>query len=105
MDELGGREDLPRSTVVTKRKGRLSVVWLIPILAAVVAVGIAIQQILSEGPTITIVFGAAQGIEAGKTFIKYKDVNIGQVSAVQLSEDFERVQVTAKMAKSAAGLM
>ncbi|MBL8540793.1 MAG: MCE family protein, partial [Betaproteobacteria bacterium] len=98
-------QDLPRSTVVTKRKGRLSVVWLIPILAAVVAVGIAIQQILSEGPTITIVFGAAQGIEAGKTFIKYKDVNIGQVSAVQLSEDFERVQVTAKMAKSAAGLM
>jgi paraquat-inducible protein B len=78
---------------------------LIPILAAVVAIGIAIQQILSEGPTVTILFGAAQGIEAGKTFIKYKDVNIGQVSAVQLSDDFTKVQVTAKIAKSAAGLM
>jgi paraquat-inducible protein B len=51
------------------------------------------------------VFGAAQGIEAGKTVIKYKDVNIGQVTAVELADDFTRVQVTAKIAKSAAGLM
>ena len=70
-----------------------------------VGIGIAIQQILSEGPTITIVFKAAQGIEAGKTFIKYKDVNIGQVTAVELSDDFAKVQVTAKIAKSAAGLI
>jgi paraquat-inducible protein B len=51
------------------------------------------------------VFGAAPGIEAGKTFIKYKDVNIGQVTAVQLSEDFLKVELTAKIAKSAAGLI
>lgn len=105
MVERTDRDDLPQATAVPKRKARISVVWLIPILAAVVAIGIAIQQILSEGPTITIVFGAAQGIEAGKTFIKYKDVNIGQVTAVQLSDDFRKVQVTAKIAKSAAGLM
>ena len=60
-----------------RRRNRISVVWIIPILAAVVAVGIAVQRIMSEGPTITIVFKAAEGIEAGKTFIKYKDVNIG----------------------------
>ena len=84
---------------------RISVVWIIPILAAVVAIGIAIQRILSEGPTITIVFKAAEGVEAGKTFIKYKDVNIGQVTAVQLSPDHSKVEVTAKIDKSAAGLM
>jgi paraquat-inducible protein B len=81
------------------------VVWVIPVLAAVVAVGIAIQRIASEGPTITIVFKAAEGLEAGKTFVKYKDVNIGQVTAVQLSPDYSRVEVTAKIAKSAGGLM
>ena len=70
-----------------------------------VAIGIAIQRIISEGPTITIVFKAAQGVEAGKTFIKYKDVNIGQVTAVQLSSDHSKVEVTAKIDKSAAGLM
>jgi paraquat-inducible protein B len=97
--------DLPQAVVVPKKRQRISVVWLIPILAAVVGIGIAIQQIMSEGPTITIVFKSAEGIEAGKTFVKFKDVNIGQVTAVQLSEDFSRVMVTAKIAKSAAGLM
>ncbi len=98
-------DNLPRATVVPRRRQRISVVWIIPILAAVVAIGIAIQRILSEGPTITIVFKAAQGVEAGKTFIKYKDVNIGQVAAVQLSSDHSKVEVTAKIDKSAAGLM
>jgi paraquat-inducible protein B len=98
-------DNLPRATVVPRRRQRISVVWAIPILAAVVAIGIAIQRILSEGPTITIVFRAAQGVEAGKTFVKYKDVNIGQVTAVQLSSDHSKVEVTAKIDKSAAGLM
>jgi paraquat-inducible protein B len=98
-------DNLPRATVVPRRRQRISVVWAIPILAAVVAIGIAIQRILSEGPTVTIVFRAAQGVEAGKTFVKYKDVNIGQVTAVQLSSDHSKVEVTAKIDKSAAGLM
>ncbi|HCZ17105.1 MAG TPA: mammalian cell entry protein, partial [Candidatus Accumulibacter sp.] len=105
MADGNERDDLPQATVVPKRRTRVSIVWIIPILAAVVAVGIAVQRVLSEGPTISIVFKGAQGIEAGKTFVKYKDVNIGQVTAVQLSEDYTRVTVTAKMAKSAAGLM
>ena len=98
-------DNLPRATVVPRRRQRISVVWIIPILAAVVAIGIAIQRILSEGPTITIVFKAAQGVEAGKTFIKYKDVNIGQVTAVQLSSDHSKVEVTAKIDKNAGDLM
>jgi paraquat-inducible protein B len=98
-------DDLPQATVVRKKRMRISIVWIIPILAAVVAIGIAIQRVLSEGPSITIVFKAAQGVEAGKTFIKYKDVNIGQVTAVQLSDDYAKVLVKAKIAKHAAGLM
>jgi paraquat-inducible protein B len=98
-------DNLPRATVVPRRRQRISVIWIVPILAAVVAIGIAIKRILSEGPTVTIVFKNAQGVEAGKTVVKYKDVNIGQVTAVELSDDYTRVQVTAKIAKSAAGLM
>ena len=97
--------DLPQATVERRRRGRISVVWLIPILAAVVAIGIAVQRFLSEGPTITIVLTLAQGVEAGKTVIKYKDVNIGQVTAVKLTPDYAKVEVTAKMTKSASGLM
>ncbi len=80
--------DLPQATVVRRSRTRISVVWIIPILAAAVALGIAVQRILSEGPTITIVFKAAEGLEAGKTLVKYKDVSIGQVTAVRLSPDY-----------------
>jgi paraquat-inducible protein B len=105
MTEPVEQRELPRAVVVKPKRFRLSIVWIIPVLAALVAIGIAVQRIRSEGPTITIVFKAAEGIEAGKTFIKYKDVNIGQVRAVQLTPDFTKVEVTAKMSKRAAGLM
>ncbi len=97
--------ELPQATVERTKRFRVSVVWIIPILAAVIAIGIAVQRILNEGPTITIVFKAAEGIEAGKTFLKYKDVTVGTVSAVQLSDDYQKVVVKAKIAKYAAGLM
>jgi paraquat-inducible protein B len=105
MAENFDRDDLPRATVVPKKGTKISVVWIIPILAAVVAIGIAIQRVISEGPTITILFKVAEGLEAGKTFVKYKDVNIGQVTAVKLSSDHSKVEVTAKIDKSAADLM
>ncbi|MDD2893885.1 MAG: MlaD family protein [Halothiobacillaceae bacterium] len=105
MPESTLHSALPHATLIPQKNRRISVIWLIPLLASVVALGIAVQRILSEGPTITILLKAAQGIEAGKTFIKYKDVNIGQVTAVQLSEDYSKVMVTAKIAKNAAGLI
>jgi hypothetical protein len=95
--------ELPQATAVAPRRSRLSIVWIIPVLAALVGVGIAVQRIRSEGPTITIVFKAAEGIEAGKTFIKYKDVIIGQVKTVQFTEDYANVEITAKISKRAAG--
>jgi len=105
MAEPTNLDDLPQATVVPKKRARLSAVWIIPILVAFVAIGVAIQRISNEGPTITIVFKGAEGIEAGKTFVKYKDVNIGQVTAVQLTDDYGKVEVKAKIAKSAEGLM
>ncbi len=105
MPEPSEGAELPQAIVVAPKRNRLSIVWIIPVLAALVAIGIAVQRIRSEGPTITIVFRAADGIEAGKTFIKYKDVNLGQVTSVHLSEDYSSVEVTAKITKRAAGLM
>ena len=105
MPENTDREDLAQATVVSKRGTRISVVWVIPILAAVVAIGIAVQRVLNEGPTITIVFTVAEGIEAGKTAVRYKDVKIGQVTKVELAADSSKVEVTAKMSKRAASLM
>src|SRR5262249_60641127 len=105
MAESTDRDNLPRATVVPGRRQRISVIWIIPILAAIVAIGIAIQRILSEGPTITIIFRSAEGVEADKTVIKYKDVNIGQVTAVGVFQDQSHVERNAKIAKRAARQM
>src|SRR5262245_23985747 len=105
MADVPDPERVPQATVVPRSRARISVVWVIPVLAAVVALGIAVQRILSEGPTIKIVFKAAQGIEANKTVVKYKDVIIGQVTTVELAADYSHVEVKAKIIKSAGGLM
>jgi len=105
MTDHADLRHLPEAIAVPHQRMRVSAVWIIPILAALVALGIAIQRVWSEGPSITILFDAAPGIEAGKTFVKYKDVRIGQVTAVQLSEEPGKVEVTAKIARSAAPLL
>ena len=105
MAEPPNLEDLPQATVAPRKRARISIIWIIPILAALVAIGIAVQRYLSEGPTITIVFSAAEGIEAGKTFVKYKDVIIGRVTKVELTKGFSKVEVTVKVNKYAAPLM
>ena len=106
MSETTPIDDLPQATLEPpRRKGRLSIVWFIPLLAAAVAIGIAVQRILTEGPTITLLFQAASGVQPGKTFVKYKDVEIGQVTAVQLADQFSKVELTVKMDRSAEGLL
>lgn len=97
--------DLPQALAVPPRRARFSAIWIVPIVAALVAIGIAVDRYVSEGPSITIIFASADGVEAGKTFVKYKDVNIGQVTGVRLADDLVNVEVTARIAKSAAQLM
>jgi paraquat-inducible protein B len=83
---------------VPRKRTRLSLVWFIPILAALVGAWVAVARILSEGPKITIVFHSAEGLEAGKTKINYRGVDIGILSTIRLSEDHQRVIATAQMA-------
>jgi len=105
MTDHADFNNIPQSTAKPKKRMRFSVVWIIPVVAALVGLGIAIQQILSKGPTITIIFKKAEGVEAGKTLVKYKDVDIGRVDTIELSKDFTKVVVTAKINKSAEGLI
>jgi paraquat-inducible protein B len=88
---------VPDSRAVPKKQTRLSLVWFIPILAAALGVWVAVARIRSEGPKITIVFQSAEGLEAGKTKINYRGVDIGTITAIRLTEDHERVMATAQM--------
>jgi paraquat-inducible protein B len=83
---------------VPRKRTRLSLVWVIPILAAVVGAWVAVTRVLSEGPKITIVLKSAEGLEAGKTKIHYNGVDIGTVTTIELSKDHQHVILHAEMA-------
>lgn len=81
------------------------VVWLIPVMAALIGGWIVLHAVLSRGPTITIRFKNAEGLEAGKTKIKYKEVDIGDVKSISLSRDRSEVLVTAQLTKGASSFL
>jgi paraquat-inducible protein B len=85
-----------------QRGKRFSIVWLIPLLAALIGAWLAVKAIQVTGPTITIVFKSVEGLVPGKTEIKYKDVSVGKVRTIQLSEDLTEVLVTAEMSRDVA---
>jgi paraquat-inducible protein B len=72
----------------------------VPLVALLIGGWLAFKAISEKGPTITITFKTAEGLEAGKTKIKYKDVEVGQVESIDLSEDGSHVIVTAQLRKS-----
>lgn len=93
---------IPEAVAVPKRRWFLSPVWLIPLVAVLVGGGLAVKAIYDRGPTITITFKTAEGLEAGKTKIKYKNVDVGVVKQIAVSADRSRVVVTAELVKQAA---
>jgi paraquat-inducible protein B len=98
----GGKADqTPRDVpdVAVKTRRGFSIVWLVPLVAAAIAGWLAYTTLTEKGPEITISFKTAEGLEAGKTKIKYKDVEIGKVDDVVLSDDLSKVIVSASMHK------
>jgi paraquat-inducible protein B len=84
------------------RQGRrLSLVWVVPVIAAAVVVGLGWRAIVQRGPSITITFYAGEGIQSGQTRIRRKDVDLGTVESIRLSKDLSRVVVRARMLRSA----
>lgn len=84
---------------------RISLVWIVPALAVLVGGWIAVQAVLETGPTVRIRFQTADGIEPGKTRIRYRSVEIGQVRTVALAADHRTVIVIAEMVKDARSLL
>ena len=93
-------EDVPGP--LTKKTRRISIIWLVPLVAALIGIGLAVKAVVEKGPAIMIDFSSAEGLEAGKTPIKYKDVEVGRVNAIQLDDKLSHVQVAASMVRGMA---
>ncbi len=85
---------------ISKNKS-ISSVWIIPIIAALIGLWMIFQYVTSRGPEITLILPDASGIEAGKTAIKSKNVKVGVITQVQLSDDYEYIIAKAQIEKTA----
>jgi paraquat-inducible protein B len=89
--------DLPAAVPARSLWGRLPLVWLLPVVVVLAGGFVVIREKLAQGTDIEIRFANAEGLEPGKTKIRYKDVEIGEVSDVRVSKDRRAVIVTAEI--------
>jgi paraquat-inducible protein B len=98
----GGGND-PSEAVVAGRS-RFSPIWLIPIVALVVAASMAYQAIETRGIGVVVVFDSAQGIKAGKSVVKYRDMEVGSVDLIRFA-DLEHVELHLTLDKSIKSIL
>ncbi|MDB5993430.1 MAG: mammalian cell entry protein [Pseudomonas sp.] len=91
----------PGQAPIKTRRFSVSLVWIVPIVAVLVGISLVVHSVLQEGPTITVTFKTGSGLTANKTEVKYRNVVIGHVSDVELSDDQKSVNATIKLAKQA----
>ncbi|MGH7769707.1 MAG: MlaD family protein [Candidatus Binatia bacterium] len=89
-------KELPEAEI-KPRRWSLPLIWVVPLVAAVVAGYLVYDRVRAYGPTITIRFKDATGLRAGETPIKHLGVTIAQVLAIELTDDMEHVRVTARL--------
>ncbi|VAW74651.1 Paraquat-inducible protein B [hydrothermal vent metagenome] len=89
-------DSIPEAVVEEWGKG-FPVVWMLPLVALLIGGWLVVKAIVEKGPVIVIQFQTAEGIEEGKTLVKYRDVVIGKVRTVRFAEDLSHVLVTAEM--------
>ncbi|KMY85809.1 Paraquat-inducible protein B [Candidatus Paraburkholderia calva] len=93
--------NLPESVIEPRSRWLPSLIWVIPLMAALIGVFLVFKTVSGRGPSVTISFVSAEGLEPGKTRVKYKDVDIGTVQGITLTKDHSRVLVDVRLTKEA----
>jgi paraquat-inducible protein B len=100
MTELD--DEIPAGRI---RRPRFSIVWIIPIVAALIAGYLGYHTVMEEGPLLTIAFNNGEGLSAAQTQVKYKDVALGTVESIALSHNHKDVIVRVRMTSVGAPFM
>ena len=108
-DDPVSRPDAPRGGAPAneppeahvRRRAAFSVVWLIPIVAAVIGGYLAITTLTSRGPEVVIALNSAEGLTAGQTKVRHKAVDLGTVNTIELTKDMSHVIVHVRMTAAA----
>ena len=96
-------ERAPEAKVQTKRS--FSIIWVVPIIALLIGGWLTFKAMSEKGPEITITFETADGLVAGKTAVKFKDVDVGKVTKLELNDDASGVVATVEMTNNASSYL
>ncbi|SEJ63348.1 intermembrane transport protein PqiB [Achromobacter sp. NFACC18-2] len=97
-------EKFTSPAISRKKKSRISWIWLVPVVAALMGLSLVVRTWMQAGPDISISFNTAEGLEVGKTQLRYKDVTIGTVKSIGFNADRSKVVVQAELAKEVSDL-
>lgn len=101
---LNGSGSYPSAIAEPKKRG-FSLIWLVPLIAILVGGALAVRTIMARGPLIEVTFKTGDGLEAGKTKVKFKSVEVGVVEHVGLASDMETIKAGIRLDKSVASLL
>src|SRR5271169_2269254 len=97
------RAAVPRAR--TGRSRRISVIWVIPLVAVAIGAWLAWDTLSKEGPTIRISFDSGEGLQAGQSQLKFRDIVFGTVKSLELAPDHTHVVVTVATTHQAKPLL
>ena len=90
---------------IIEKRARVSKIWFVPILAFLIGLGMLFSQWQNEGVNIEISFETAEGLESGKTVVKYRSVDIGVVKGISFNNDQSKILVSISVDKAMAPLL
>jgi paraquat-inducible protein B len=95
-------DDLPSAVPARSRWSRLPLIWMLPTVVILAGAFVVVHEKLAQGTSIEILFQNAEDLEANKTKIRYKEVEIGDVRDIHVSKDRKGVVVTAVIHRDAS---
>jgi paraquat-inducible protein B len=98
-------ESIPVPTAGVRRRRRIPLVWIVPVVTALIALWLGWDTWSKRGPTITVAFDQADGLQAGQSQLKFKDVTMGTVKTVVVAPDLTKVLVTIETTREAEPLL
>ncbi|WP_043525799.1 intermembrane transport protein PqiB [Litchfieldella xinjiangensis] len=98
-------KDATPSRAIRKPQTRLSPIWIVPLVALLIGLWLVYDNLTGRGPEITLIMENAEGIEAGSTLIKSRNVQVGRVEEVRLSDDLTHARIIARMSPDAERML
>ncbi|MDJ0885525.1 MAG: MlaD family protein [Desulfobacterales bacterium] len=98
-DDAASPINAPRPDI--KKRRSISIVWIVPVVAILIGGWLVFKAVTEKGPTIYITFRTAEGLVAGKTKVRFKDVEVGTVKSIIIPDDLTHVRLTVEMVKGA----